>query len=383
MSNTTSLMHKLHMLSSDIDLSDNDRPSMYDTDNSETNDETGVMTTTCAPIHRKRKHTSNRSCLRVPQYQKIELTDEQRQKLTINMSSLLQYWNKNNFSTTERVWSLKTKVRMNTYMSQRTIDEPVDDIPKNLFCMHPPPEAIELLSKTKTSLDFFFSHLLNMNSKFSALQDHPRANYVREFAKTGLVLFPSNKTKEYELHGQCARPSEFRRLLQSEPKLRVIDQLWSIYQDKIIHHLAGTENVPQRLRARIEELIDEYGDLALLKYAPGVGLWMHLDNLLRSDATVFAVGLGREVVYDMTRVLGQNPDEEPSILRSYNPEGTMMVLDGESRYKWAHGVPGNGQSNAVKKTKYSVILRLFHHEELSRDIGYCKEIKTSMYTMMN
>jgi hypothetical protein len=113
---------------------------------------------------------------------------------------------------------------------------------------------------------------------------------------------------------------------------------------------------------------------------------LHIDNLLRCDATVFTVGVGRDVVYDMAQVLDSNPREGPTILRSSNPEGTMMVLDGESRYKWAHGIPCSTQSkggrDSVKKqTKYTLILRLLHHEELSREIGICKEIGTKMYTM--
>jgi len=54
------------------------------------------------------------------------------------------------------------------------------------------------------------------------------------------------------------------------------------------------------------------------------------DNLRRSDATVFTVGVGREVVYDMTTVIDRKKSQEVSMIRSCNPEGTIIVLDEEA-----------------------------------------------------
>ena len=107
-------------------------------------------------------------------------------------------------------------------------------------------------------------------------------------------------------------------------------------------------------------------------------MYMHIDGLLRSDATVFTVGVGRDVVYDMTRALGRNKDDKVSIIRSSNPEGTMMVLDGEARYKWTHGIPGSRAHNGVK---YTIIVRLFHTAGLVRPIGKCIEFNTEMYSI--
>ena len=80
----------------------------------------------------------------------------------------------------------------------------------------------------------------------------------------------------------------------------------------------------------------------------------------------------------MTRVIGRKSDEDVSILRSSNPEGTMMVLDGEGRYKWGHSIPFT--TNGVK---YTIILRLFHNKQLSRVIGKCEELNTDMFTMIS
>ena len=268
------------------------------------------------------------------------------------------------------------------------MEAPADDVPMHLKAMHPPFEALKLFAETKTAMDFLFSHLLNVNSKWAALAGHPKEKYIGYFKENGMVAFPTNPTSDFEVEGRIAAPSVLRQILQSDPRLRVIDQLWSIYEDKIVQHLAGTEKVEPRVRARIKKHIDEKGELELLKYAPGTGLWLHMDNLLRCDASIFAVGIGRDVVYDMARVIERKPGKGPSIVRTSNPEGTMIVLDGESRYKWAHGVPtyqkSYGRREVEKKLpKYSFLLRLYHHEDLSREVGFCKEIGAKMYTMLD
>jgi hypothetical protein len=59
-------------------------------------------------------------------------------------------------------------------------------------------------------------------------------------------------------------------------------------------------------------------------------MWMHIDNLRGSDTTVFTVGVGREVVYDMTRGIDRKKGQDVSMIRSSNPQDTMVVLDEEA-----------------------------------------------------
>jgi hypothetical protein len=106
-----------------------------------------------------------------------------------------------------------------------------------------------------------------------------------------------------------------------------------------------------------------------------LGFGLHIDNVLRADATVFTIGVGRPVVYDMTRVLGRNKGDEVCIIRSSNPEGTMMVLDGEARYKWAHGIPTHNGF------KYTLVIRLANTARPVRPIGKCIELNTEMYSI--
>ena len=312
-----------------------------------------------------------------PQWKYITLTTEQRNLRLPDMKELVKKWQISNYTPSERVWDLKEQIKVQTYAEQACTLEPVHDTPANIVCMPAPVDAKVILLETKLALDLFFSHVADTNSKFAAQLHHARNNYVVNLEKAGFTIFNFNPTKDYEKHGRVSSPKEIRAFLQSTPEFKVIDDFWSTYMCVLVEHFAATTKLQ---RSDIESLINDHGDFCIIKYRPGFGLYMHIDNLLRSDATVFTVGLGRKVVYDMTRVIGREPGEpgdSMSIIRSSNPEGTMMVLDGEARYKWGHAIPYSTGKDGVK---YTIILRLFHTPELSQVVGECAELRTTMYS---
>jgi hypothetical protein len=316
---------------------------------------------------------------RVPEWRHIALTAKQRETLdAVKMEDLVPSWEERNYSTIDRVWDLKRHIHFDTHIQQEYTSAQVQDIPSNLVCVHPTDEARQLLPDTKVALDALFQDIQATNTKLSTYLHHKNKKFVVDHSKDGFVIFNFNYTKDYETHGRVASPNEMRHFLQSCPRFAKIDAFWSKYMDIITQHFTGSAQVSPEERVKIESLINEHGDLCIMKYNPGMGMFMHIDNLLRSDATVFTIGLGRDVVYDMTRVIGRKSDEDVSILRSSNPEGTMMVLDGEGRYKWGHSIPFT--TNGVK---YTIILRLFHNKQLSRVIGKCEELNTDMFTMIS
>ena len=241
-----------------------------------------------------------------------------------------------------------------------------------------PAKAKSLLPQTKQALDFLFSHILDVNSQFVEMMHHEKEYYISSYRNRGLVYFPTNKLHDYELHGRCVSPAQFRAFLRSDPRLEVVDDFWAEYMKIIYRHLIGSRTITEQQRVELDEIINDQGTLYLLKYEPGAGIWMHIDNLLRSDSTVFTVGVGRRVIYDMTRVWpsGKRP---VSLIQQTSP-GPMMVIDGAARYEWAHGVPYGGKKR--NKTKYTIILRVFHHERLSRFVRKCKALDVDMYTML-
>lgn len=324
-----------------------------------------------------RRCTLRMSHFKILEWKHIALTEEQKKHRMPDIKELVKQWEISNSTPKDRVWDLKKMIKVQTYAEQPCILTPVDDTPANLVCMPPPADAKEMLLETKLALDLFFSHVADSNSKFAAQLHHERDNYVVNLAKAGFTIFNFNSTKDYEKHGRVSSPKEIRAFLQSTPEFKVIDDFWSTYMSVLVEHFAATTKLQ---RSDIESLINDHGDFCIIKYRPGFGLYMHIDNLLRSDATVFTVGLGRKVVYDMTRVIGREPGEpgdSMSIIRSSNPEGTMMVLDGEARYKWGHAIPYSTGKDGVK---YTIILRLFHTPELSQVVGECAELRTTMYS---
>ena len=321
------------------------------------------------------------SSFEVPVWRHISLTPTQRQILSaVNMDDLVHSWEKRNYSTIDRVWDLKNQIHFDTHIEQEYTTQPIQDIPSNLVCVHPTEEAKQLLPATRVALDALFETIQDTNAKLSAQLHQKNKRFVVDHSKAGFVIFNFNYTKDYEKHGRVASPNEMRHFLQSHPEFAKIDEFWSNYIDIIIHHFTGSAQVSTDRRIKFENLINEHGDMCIMKYNPGMGMFMHIDNLLRSDATVFTSGLGRDVVYDMTRVIGRKSHDDVSIIRSANPEGTMMVLDGEGRYKWGHSIPFYKTNHCVK---YTIILRLFHNKELSQAIGKCEELNADMFTMIS
>ena len=305
---------------------------------------------------------------------------KQGQHLDLDIESLAVDWQDKQYNSKERIWDVKRRIRLKTYLSQKHQKGIATDIPSHLLCVHAPDKAKSLLGQTKRALDFLFAHILDVNSTYVEMMHHEKEHYVARYKDRGLVYFPTNTTHDYERHGRCTTPASFRAFLQSDQRFRVIDDFWAQYMEIILQHLVGSENITDTQRADLENIINEQGTLYLLKYESGAGIWMHIDNLLRSDSTVFTVGIGRNVVYDATRIIGREKESPISLLRTHNPEGTMMVMDGAARYEWAHGVPYDSKKR--NGTKYTIILRLFHHEKLSRYVGKCVELDADMYTML-
>jgi hypothetical protein len=335
-------------------------------------------------------HMYNGRVFKVPHWTSLRLTHSQSEILDVNVDELVQQWKDKKYDCKERIWDLKSKIRVNTYVSQVSDNNKVHEIPPHLLYVEAPAHAKALLAQTKTALDFLFSHILNVNSRFADMLHHEKNHYICSYKTRGLVYFPNNELHAYELHGRCASPDQFRAFLRSEPRLKVIDDFWNEYMELIVRHLAAPDNtndsITEQQRIELTNIINQQGQLYLLKYSPGTGIWMHIDNLLRSDATVFTVGIGRDVVYDASKIVGRDKGLPASILRSHKPEGTMMALDGGSRYAWAHGIPYSYQKNKKtktnNKTKYTILLRLFHHPKLSRCVGKCVELDVDMYTML-
>jgi len=71
------------------------------------------------------------------------------------------------------------------------------------------------------------------------------------------------------------------------------------------------------------------------KYLPGDGITPHVDLLSRFDDGIIGLSLGSGTVMDFRQV---NSDDERSQYGVYLPPGCIIVLTGEARYRWTHGI---------------------------------------------
>lgn len=236
--------------------------------------------------------------------------------------------------------------------------------------------AKALLRSENDALDSLYANIEISAEKFNAYLPVDKRKRSYTYKKNGWSSFNYNSPLEYIEHGRVSSPKDFRGFLKSEPEFAALEKFMSIYIKAIARYFCGSVDATPDDIARIERTINDDGDMNLLKYEDKIGMAQHIDSNLRSDATTFTIGVGRDVVYDMSRAFGRTPEEEVFIIRSSNPEGTMMVLDGESRYMWTHGIPHSEQPSGVK---YTIHISLFHTAKLTVRIGYCKELDIPMY----
>lgn len=321
------------------------------------------------------------SCFKIPEWRYIALEKGQRNKLRkVNVQELIKSWDERKTPPIERLYELKRAMVMKTFTQQKEdTRKKVRDVPQGVLCMHPPDEAVTLLRPANVALDSLFADIQSSATKFDAYM-HPncetKRQYVKERKQFGYTKFNSCTSAEYSKYGRVATPKQLREFLKSEPEFAVIDEFISIYMKSIARHFCGDADATPDDIARIEQIVNDQADMTIMKYDDQGGLFQHIDHILRSNAVAFTIGIGRDVTYDMTRALGRDPQEGVTMIRSHNPEGSLMVLQDEARYKWTHGVPHSREPNG---TKYTIHICLFHTTGLTEVTGRCEEFGTDMY----
>lgn len=103
----------------------------------------------------------------------------------------------------------------------------------------------------------------------------------------------------------------------------------------------------------------------LNRYLPGEGISSHVDLLQRYDDGIIGVSLGSGCAMEFTRVCPISDEPNHSI---WLPESSVVILEGDARYKWAHGIKGlhgdcvleEGAINPIwipRRTRTSITLR--------------------------
>lgn len=89
-----------------------------------------------------------------------------------------------------------------------------------------------------------------------------------------------------------------------------------------------------RLRQMLPDLIfSEPNQLTVNKYAPGQGIPAHCDTHSAFDSPLVSVSLASDIVMDF-----RNPDISIRKRSVHLPRRSMLIMTGESRYGWTHGI---------------------------------------------
>jgi len=73
-------------------------------------------------------------------------------------------------------------------------------------------------------------------------------------------------------------------------------------------------------------------------YNPGEGITPHVDLLRRFDDGIVGVSLGSSCVMDFERVNIAEAKGSPDRYGLFLPQGSLVILSGDARYKWTHGI---------------------------------------------
>ena len=278
-------------------------------------------------------------------------------------------WNKKlgRFESTNgdyRLWDLKPSIYdCKTYVTDKTEPLPsCTDIPRGFDFFEYDLNDDNLLIAACSEMNYLFDELKSCNSKINN-------DIVRVSRKNGRSFWPdfdsymiqSQQFKDhFELNG-CFLPlnTAFMTQWMQDHGFDNALKLFTHHYDRVIKSIYDSQNTKNDSMLDLKRHIDEHSTLQFLKYESGVGINAHIDNLLRSDSTVIAIGFGRDVVYDLSPVLHTEHKFKGKVIRATLPEGSAVVLNDDVRYHWTHAVP-----YGIQGVKFTMIWKLYHTKKM-------------------
>jgi len=97
-------------------------------------------------------------------------------------------------------------------------------------------------------------------------------------------------------------------------------------------------------------LVCKKSKIIIARYESNTGLYSHIDLLKKGNGPIITMSLGSNYnVYDMIPL-----KDNLKTIRVYFPMGSIVVLNGEARYEWAHSLPYDLKYNE-NQTRYSIL----------------------------
>ena len=246
----------------------------------------------------------------------------------------------------EKIWWIKVNIRVKTFLAQKCIESGKDALLPPGLTLIIPNISNELLSLAREEI----KQLFESERLLPETERLPHAVY--------------NSRGLYYIFGTPEKFVEYGQGI-------------SFLQGRGVHRLAkfieGYADVLCRATNIPMNVFEKNCMLLLLQYDPEYGLWLHVDNVARTDGgLITTISLGPpDVNVDFVPLLHPSPQKQP--IRININEGDMLIMQGESRLEWAHGIP-----YGLPTKKYTVMFKLNNLPGLSKQVGYSKLLDTPM-----
>ena len=94
-----------------------------------------------------------------------------------------------------------------------------------------------------------------------------------------------------------------------------------------------------------EEYAIQFDQVIVNEYEPGQGISAHIDHKKLFDDTIISISMGSPCVMKFDQINTNNSVEKILEPRS------LLVLQGDSRYKWRHSIPSRKKDNGIPRNK--------------------------------
>ena len=267
----------------------------------------------------------------------------------------LQHGYKTMRTLPERIWFIKSNIRIKTWVNQRVVSRENCKIPPGLELIKGP-NPPHLLKDARNELVALFADECGKKRHESRL---PFQDYRKD---RGLYYIFGTDLKSNERYINCG------------DGMALLPETY----DKFKEFIRGYVSCLQVLFGIIEEVSNREVMLLLLKYEHGSGLWLHVDNVARTDGVpICTVSIGPSDVnvdFVPVRLLDRTKSKFP--MRLNLNEGDMLMMQGESRYEWAHGIP-----YGLGSEKYTIMFKFNQVPESMKVVGYSDLLETEMHIL--
>lgn len=113
-----------------------------------------------------------------------------------------------------------------------------------------------------------------------------------------------------------------------------------------------------KIPEKLMKVFLEKSKLVIVRYKNNAGIHLHIDNVRRGNGPVITMSIGpNKNIYSMVPL-----ESHEKAIQIYFPNGSIVIMDDESRYLWAHGIP-YGYDYGNTDHRYSFVLLTHKYKE--------------------